>query len=82
MIPACVAQISDIRQIGTRTGTMFAILSIGALIGNPIGGAMVAAEGGAFTHAKIFSGVLILAGATGFVATRTSIVGRQIKKKV
>ncbi|KAK6448108.1 hypothetical protein FP744_10004358 [Trichoderma asperellum] len=39
-----VSQISDISQIGTRVGTLFAIESIGALIGSPIGGAIVSAQ--------------------------------------
>jgi len=44
MAPALVAQISDIRKICVRNGTLFAIISIAALIENPIAGALVAKE--------------------------------------
>jgi len=37
MLPSVVAQISDVRQIGVRTGTVFFIVSIAALTGTPIG---------------------------------------------
>ena len=37
MMPALVAKITDIRQIGVRSGTLFALISIAGLIGNPIG---------------------------------------------
>jgi hypothetical protein len=42
MAPALVAQISDMRRIGVRTGTMFTITSIVVLISTPIAGALVA----------------------------------------
>ena len=75
MAPALVAQISDIREIGVRNGTLFAIVSVGALCGNPIGGALVSQEGGGFTHLQIFSGVMLMAGSTVFVAARWSLAG-------
>lgn len=37
LVPSVVAQISDIRQIGVRNGTVFFIVSIAALTGTPIG---------------------------------------------
>jgi len=82
LAPACVAQISDIRQIGVRTGTMFATVSIGALVGNPIGGALITAEHGGYTHLQIFGGVMMCAGAVVFCGARTSLVGFKIKAKV
>jgi MFS family permease len=39
--PAIVAQISKLEELGTGLGTYFAIISIAALISNPIGGALV-----------------------------------------
>lgn len=38
LAPALIAQISDIRQIGVRTGSMFMVVSVAALVGTPIGG--------------------------------------------
>ena len=82
MAPALIAQISDIRQIGIRTGTMFAIISVAALCGNPIGGALLAREGGGFLHLQIFTGIVMLVGSTGFVAARWSLVRWELKVKV
>lgn len=57
LAPALIAQISDIRQIGVRSGAMFMVISIAGLCGNPIGGALVAAENGNYLHLQIFCGV-------------------------
>ncbi|MCJ1359063.1 MAG: hypothetical protein MMC33_009063 [Icmadophila ericetorum] len=82
MVPAVIAQISDIRQIGMRTGTLFAIISVGALCGGPIGGAFIDSQDGAFGHLQIFGGVMLLAGAAMFMFARVSLVGWTILKKV
>ncbi len=59
LAPALIAQISDIRQIGVRSGSMFMVISFAVLVGNPIGGALVVAEGGSYTHLQIFGGVSV-----------------------
>ena len=82
LAPALVAQISDIRQIGVRVGTMFAVISVAGLVGNPIGGALVTAEDGGFTHLQIFCGVMMFAGGACFVAARASLVGWKMGMKV
>ncbi|KAL4990351.1 major facilitator superfamily domain-containing protein [Aspergillus falconensis] len=41
LAPALVAQISDIRQIGVRSGTYFAIVAFAALTGTPMAGALL-----------------------------------------
>jgi MFS family permease len=82
LAPALVAQISDIRKIGVRTGTLFAITSVAALIGNPIGGSLVTRDHGKFTQLQIFCGVMMMGGATIFLFARTNQVGFALKKKV
>ena len=82
MAPALVAQISDVRQIGVRTGSMFAAISIAALVGNPIGGALVTKEHGNYRNLIIFCGVMMFAGSCMFVAARASLKGLDIRKKV
>jgi MFS family permease len=52
--------------IGTRLGMSFSIVAVGALIGNPIAGAILDAKG--FRSVWIFGGTLVLAG-TGLMAT-------------
>lgn len=62
LLPSMLAQISDVRQIGVRTGTVFAIISIAALISNPIGGEIIIRWNGGFTGLQIYAGVMTTAG--------------------
>ncbi|GKT43638.1 MFS transporter asaE [Colletotrichum spaethianum] len=80
--PACIAQISDIRQIGVRTGTAFAVQSFGALTGSPIAGAIVASQGGSYLGLQLFCGFTMLASVIVFFAARTVQVGLVLKKVV
>ncbi|KAI9052573.1 hypothetical protein LZ554_003916 [Drepanopeziza brunnea f. sp. 'monogermtubi'] len=73
--PALVAQISPIREMGTRTGTYFLCVAVGGLTGNPIGGALIESENGEFHHLQIFCGVTMAAGAAVYVADRWVQVG-------
>lgn len=41
LTPVCVAQVSEVGEVGRRVGTTFSISSFGALVGVPIGGAIV-----------------------------------------
>ncbi|KAI4204745.1 MAG: hypothetical protein LQ346_001569 [Caloplaca aetnensis] len=82
LAPALVAQISDIRQIGVRTGSMFAAISVAALVGNPIGGALVTNEHGAYSHLQIFCGIMMLGGSIIFTASRWSLAGFKVHVKV
>lgn len=78
--PALIAQISDIRQIGTRVGTALAVQSFGALTGSPIGGAIVSSNGGDYLGLQIFCGVAMMAGVVVLIAARTVQVGFKIVK--
>lgn len=80
--PSLIGQISDVREIGIRTGLMFSCLAIAALIGNPIGGALVTQYNGEYKGLQIFSGVIIVASAFFFIGTRWCLVGNKLVKKV
>ena len=77
-----IAQISDIRQIGVRTGTAFAVQSIGALTGAPIAGAITSAQHGDFLGLQIFCGVSMSVSVVLFVGARYVQAGLSLKKKV
>ncbi|SCV73621.1 BQ2448_6051 [Microbotryum intermedium] len=63
MMPACVASMTtDMSTIGIRIAMVFLIVSLFALTGTPIAGAMVAMEKGSYVGATIFSGIMIIAG--------------------
>lgn len=82
LIPAMIAQISDISEIGHRTGFGFAILSIPALVSNPIGGAILSANHGEFRGMQIYVGIMLFAGSCLFLVTRYTLVGMKAWSKV
>lgn len=80
--PTLIAQISDIRQIGIRTGASFAVQSIGALTGSPIAGAIVSSQGGDFLGLQLFCGSTMVASLLTFLIVRKVMVGTDPRKKV
>ena len=80
--PSAIAQISDVRKIGVRTGTFFAIISIAALFGSPIGGALVIDDKGAYKILQIYAGIMILGGATVLLIARMMLSGPRLVVKV
>lgn len=68
--PSLIAQISPIREIGTRNGTFFIFVAIGGLTGNPIGGALVSSDHGGFTYLQVFCGLAMTTGTAIYVASR------------
>ncbi|KAG8529254.1 uncharacterized protein KY384_005889 [Bacidia gigantensis] len=75
LAPALIAQISDIRQLGVRTGSMFMVISFAALVGSPIGGQLIIENNGNYLHLQIFCGIMMAAGSCVFVAARASLQG-------
>ncbi|KAE9969561.1 hypothetical protein BLS_001601 [Venturia inaequalis] len=83
ILAALVAQISDVRDLGLRTGTMYAFSSVGVLVGSPIAGAIVAAQDGSFSGLKVFCGATLLVGAVFTTASRQAQVGKfAFRKKI
>lgn len=80
LAPAVIAQISDIRQIGTRSGVLLFVASLGALTGPPVGGAIVSAQHGDYLGLKLFTGITILLAGVFLVFARASQVGLKIVK--
>lgn len=80
--PPLIAQISDIRQIGVRTGTAFAVQSFGALTGSPIAGAIVLKENGSYLGLQLFCGCTMAAAVIVFLVARYAQVGLKFAVKV
>lgn len=83
LIPAAIAQLGSTETIGTRIGLMFAVMSVGGLVGTPISGAILGNSGtlnwwGAFGYA----GAMLMAGCVAITVSRqfalksTSIFGK------
>lgn len=80
LAPACIAQISDIREIGVRTGTAFGVQAFGALTGSPIGGALVRSMNGSYLGLQLFCGIVMTASVFFFMAARYAQQGFKLVK--
>lgn len=82
IIPAMVAKLGKISQLGARSGALYAFSSVGVLIGSPIGGAIQKNQHGGYSGLIIFSGVALLIGTFFSFLSRAAQVGLKIKVKV
>ncbi|KAF2867896.1 major facilitator superfamily domain-containing protein [Massariosphaeria phaeospora] len=82
LLPAQIAYISKVEEIGVRTGVVFSCIAIAGLVGNPIAGAIVGREHGGFDGLNIFAGVMLLAGAVLFTVTRMVVAEWKVLSKV
>jgi predicted MFS family arabinose efflux permease len=70
LTPVCVAQVSEVGEVGRRVGTTFSISSFGALVGVPIGGAIVDGSGGGYLWLVVFAGGCYVLALGAFVVAR------------
>lgn len=71
----------DVRDLGTRLGMVFAITSIGLLIGTPIGGAILN-DTNQYLGVQLFTACCLIASATLFASVRLVRSGFRAKAKV
>jgi hypothetical protein len=57
----------DISKLGARIGMVFTIISVAALTGPPIAGALIRLQTGGFLYAQLFAGTSMMVG-SGFMA--------------
>ncbi|KAF7320498.1 Monocarboxylate permease-like protein [Mycena chlorophos] len=74
LITPCVAQISDVRQIGGRIGLLYSVISVPAVIGPPVAGVLLqAGDGSNYTAMILFAGLTLIAGSVSLFAARWKI---------
>ncbi|KAL8731177.1 MAG: hypothetical protein Q9166_003584 [cf. Caloplaca sp. 2 TL-2023] len=78
--PMLIAQISRIQQIGIRSGVLFFVLSLAALTGGPLGGALLDADHGGYRYLQIFAGLCMCAAACIIVVARAFALGCRVSK--
>lgn len=78
LTPALVAQVSPMKEIGTRTGLVFAIGSLAGLSGSPIGGQIIEASSGSLRYMMVFAGVNCIIGTLFFVVARLNLGGMKM----
>ncbi|EGX94163.1 monocarboxylate permease-like protein [Cordyceps militaris CM01] len=83
IIPAMVASISpDMTKLGSRNGSLYACAAVGVLFGNPIAGALVNQQHGAYSGLILFCGIALLVGTVFVVLARHALVGLRVRAKV
>ncbi|KAL1896075.1 hypothetical protein Sste5346_004814 [Sporothrix stenoceras] len=83
IMPTLVAEITkDMSKLGVRNGTMFSIISVGTLIGSPIGGALLKATDNHFWALQVWAGATLTLGTLFIAATRIVLVGPNVFVKV
>lgn len=76
LAPALVAQISEIREIGVRSGTYFAIAAFAALTGTPIAGALLPDPlNGSYVGVQAFCAACMAVGGGLYVVARVVVPG-------
>ncbi|KZT22827.1 MFS general substrate transporter [Neolentinus lepideus HHB14362 ss-1] len=72
-INPCVAQISEMREVGTRMGMLYTLVSLPSLFGGPAAGALLARANGSYTPVIILSGSLLVAGSLIILCSRLKV---------
>ncbi|KAH7913362.1 MFS general substrate transporter [Hygrophoropsis aurantiaca] len=73
VITPCVAQISDIREIGTRIGVLYTLISLPSLFGGPIAGIMLQNEQHSYTGMIALAGASIIIGSLFILGSKLAI---------
>lgn len=77
-MPAAIAAlITDMRDIGVSTAMAFLVISLAALVGTPITGAIISNQDGSYQGAAIFAGVMVLVGSAFVGAARWCLARRK-----
>ncbi|KAH7354538.1 major facilitator superfamily transporter [Plectosphaerella cucumerina] len=80
LTPALCAHISPPKDMGTFTGTVFAVASIAPLTSPPIGGQLISLDNGSFRYTAIFAGVSCGIGTALFLLCRIVLRGIRMAK--
>lgn len=70
VVTPCVAQISEMAQMGTRIGMLYSIISFPSLVGGPAAGALMARGHGSYNSMILFSGSTMIFGSFFILAAK------------
>ncbi|KAL2009225.1 hypothetical protein VTN00DRAFT_7419 [Thermoascus crustaceus] len=76
LFPATLSTLtSDLKKVGVRMGMVLSVLSIAALTGSPIAGALVQKGEGDYLYAQMFMGSAMIAGTMTLTGARVAKLG-------
>jgi predicted MFS family arabinose efflux permease len=78
LAPVCIGQVCRTEDYGKRNGTAYTLCSFGTLIGIPIAGALLEADGGSYRALIIFAGLLYVLSFVAYLAARILLGGRKL----
>ncbi|PCH40453.1 MFS general substrate transporter [Wolfiporia cocos MD-104 SS10] len=73
LIVSCIAQISEPKEIGTRMGMLYTIISFPSMGGGPAAGALLGRDHGSYTGLIVLSGTTIVIGSILLLCARLKI---------
>ncbi|KAF8866460.1 MFS general substrate transporter [Acephala macrosclerotiorum] len=83
MLPPSLGSLtSDLSRMGVRMGMVFSICGLALLIGQPLGGVLVTADGGDYLYTQMYSGAAMTLGSIFMVGARISSKGWKLWVKV
>jgi len=83
MFPATLASLTtDLKKAGVRMGMCFSVVSVAALTGPPLAGALIQSNGGNYLHAQMWAGAILTCGSLTLVAARITKIGFTFRKRI
>ncbi|KAK8123713.1 hypothetical protein PG999_003631 [Apiospora kogelbergensis] len=80
LAPILIHKISEVRDLGVRSGTAFSISSLAGLTGSPIAGQIIKSDHSSFKNMKVYGGISCAVGTALFIAARLAVGGIGKKK--
>ena len=81
LFPATLSSLTtNLSMMGTRMGMIFTIVSFAVLTGPPIAGQLIQRDGGRYSYAQIFTGLVLLVGCGFLIAARLAQSKTLMKK--
>lgn len=73
--PSLGSLTTDLSKMGVRMGMVFSICGLALLIGQPLAGVLITADGGSYLYTQMYSGASMTLGVVFMIGARISKMG-------
>ncbi|OCH87180.1 MFS general substrate transporter [Obba rivulosa] len=80
LIIPCIAQISDVREIGARIGLLYSIISFPSLLSGPIAGYLLKYDNGSYVGLITLNGTTVIIGSLLMLCAKLQIDSRMLAR--